>query len=200
MKLKTEPLLGAVAFGVVFLVVGSLISLMISYRTMQEMLNSPLFDPTFLGQNGNTLTAEQQAQLQESFGSFYALSGVGSLLSCLTWIVAGVGAGILYPILYKRYGVLESGAVGGGAAAGALANVFGYLFTSIISALLFLPLMNDWMNQMMTAAGPAATPPDFGMFWGMAFIIGAICGTLFMAVIGAIFGAIGGAIGGAIAK
>lgn len=206
MKVKTEPLLGAAMFAIVVLVVGNLFYLILTYQGLQAMMNSPLFDPgTMQSMEQGTLTPAEEAALnssfEETFTSAWGFSGIGGLLSCLSWLVAGIGAGVLYPILYKRSEPEVIGAVSGGAVSAALGNVIGYLFITIVSTLLIMPLMNDWMSQMMAfSVPPGAAPASFSGFFVMWLAIGTICGTLMMASIGAVLGAIGAAIGDSIAK
>ncbi len=206
MKIKTEPMLGAAMFAIVVLVVGNLFYLILTYQGLQAMMNSPLFDPNYMQSlEQGTLTPEEEAALnsnfEETFTSAWGFSGIGGLLSCLSWLVAGIGAGVLYPIMYKRSEPEVIGAVSGGAISAALGNVIGYLFITIASAILIMPLMNDWMNQMMAFSPPAgAAPPSFGGVFATWLAIGTVCGTLLMAGIGALLGAIGGAIGDAVSR
>ena len=207
MKVKTEPMLGAAMFAIAVLVVGNLFYLILTYQGMRTMMNSPLFDPEFMRSlEQGTLTPEEEAALnsnfEETFTSVWSFSGVGGLLSCLSWLVAGIGAGFLYPVLYKRSEPEVVGGVSGGAISAALGNVIGYLFVTIVSTILIMPLMNDWMNQVMGgfSAPPGAAPASFGGFFVTWLVIGTVCGTLMMAGIGALLGAIGGVIGDAVSK
>lgn len=207
MKVKTEPMLGAAMFAIAVLVVGNLFYLILTYQGMQAMMNSPLFDLEYMQSlEQGTLTPEEEAafnsNFEESFTSAWSFSGIGGLLSCLSWLVAGIGAGVIYPILYKRSEPEVVGAVSGGAVSAALGNVIGYLFVTIVSTILILPLMNDWMNQMMAFSAPpgAAAPTSFGGVFVTWIVIGTVCGTLMMAGIGAALGAIGGLIGDAVSK
>ena len=206
MKLKLEPLLIAAAVGAAILIVSGLMSLYTGYRSMENMLNSPIFDPQRMEELETIDPSTDdpfEVMFGESFQSMMVLSGVANFVQCLGWLLAGSVAGALYVILYRRQDPMAQGNEAGvGAASGALAVIIGYLITAIISTLVISPIMNDFMAQSFAMSGPEAAEAfsQMGTFMVLFIAVGALCGIIIYGAIGGALGALGGVIGNAIVK
>lgn len=140
-------------------------------------LADPSFDPT------------TSAQFESTMNSMMQTSGILSLVSCLLWLVAGLGAGVVYTVLHHRQEKLTGGAPKGGAAAGAL----GFFVSSLIGGLVQLVVTSSAMRDFMAAVETAGAPPVNLTSTMIIFgIVGALCSGIFMAGMGALLGALGG--------
>ncbi|HRQ36452.1 MAG TPA: hypothetical protein PLD25_00870 [Chloroflexota bacterium] len=197
MKIRMEPLVTAVAIGAVIWIVGSLVGLIIGYRSFQNVITSPIFDPATL-EEINTSADPMAALFGEDFQSMMVLSSVANLLQCLSWLFSGISAGAAYVVVHRRY---EPHAMGGeaaaGAVAGALAVVAGYLVSTILSLVVIFPLVGDFMGQIVSVGGPevAQMMDQMGSMMVVMVAVGAICSIVFYGAIGGVTGALGGFIG-----
>lgn len=209
MKIRTEPLLLSAAIGALIWIVGGITTIIIGVQMMDAMLEAPIWDPAYVETmetiDPNT-TDPFTIMFGESFRSLFAWSSIANLLQCLSWLAAGVVAGALYVVFYRRQEPMASGSEAGvGAAAGALAVIIGYLLISIISTWFFVPAWNEFMGQMM-AFNAGGTPGAVQTFEQMSSLmvvfiaVGAICGIIIYGAIGAAMGALGGLLGNALAK
>lgn len=202
MKIRMEPLLMAVAIGAAIWMVGSLLGLFIGYRSFQNIINSPIFDPAYL-EELNTSADPLAAIFGEDFQSMMVLSSVANMLQCLSWLFSGIVAGAVYVAVHRRYDPQAMGGeAGAGAVAGALAVIAGYLVSTILSLLVIFPLIGDFMGQIVRMGGPEVAQM-FDQMGGMMVVmvaVGAICSIVFYGVIGAVTGALGAFIGNSLAK
>lgn len=188
MKVRTEPMLGGVAFSFILLLVSNLVSTFIAYnninRSIQAMMSAN-FDPM---------------AVQPSV--FSSLIG---LLSCLVIPVAGLGSGIIYAVLHGRQEPLTGSPAKGGAAAGALGFFLSGVVSAILAGILVIPVMNQ-MNQLLFTELGAVDPSMAGLgssltgFGILGAFVGGICGGIVFAILGAILGALGGILGKSFAK
>lgn len=190
MKIRTEPLLGAAMFAILLTLAASLISAFVIRGPMQSVLEMPLTDPNFDPTN---------TDLEAIFNDLMVTSSITSLVSCLLWLVGGLGAGIIYTILHNRQAPLSGGAPRGGAAAGALGFFISTLIGGMVQMVFTNSIMMDMMQGMAGTSG-APLPEWFGATMLGISIFAALCGGLFMALIGAMVGALGGLMGGAFVK
>ncbi len=202
MKIRMEPLATAVAIGAVIWMVGSLAGLLIGYRSMQNIIDSPIFDPATL-EELETTTDPLAVMFGEDMQSMMVLASVANLLQCLSWLFSGISAGVVYVVVHRRYDpTAVGGEAGAGAVAGALAVIAGYLVSTILSLVVIFPLVGDFMGQLVSVGGAEvaqALDQMGGMMVGM-IAVGAICSLVFYGVIGALTGALGGFIGNSVAK
>ncbi|MCA9959142.1 MAG: hypothetical protein KC443_08910 [Anaerolineales bacterium] len=208
MKIKTQPLLGAAMFGILLLIIYYTVSGVFTYRITQHMLDSGMFDAAVL--NSPTPPVELAADpieymfgiSSQNFAVFSALAGLGS---CLIWVGAGMGTGVIYAILHHRQESLLEAPIKGGAAAGALAYTVGTLLGSLLSMVIAGPIWREMSTLFASLSQQSGTalPPGFATqmvaMWSISIAVGVICSTLFWASMGAAMGALGSAIGKAVA-
>lgn len=206
MKIKTQPLLGAAAFGIFLLMLYYLVSAVFSYRMVQNLLASGMFDPATLNSpNPPIELADDPIEFMfgissENFAIFSALAG---LATCLVWLGAGVGSGAIYAALHHRQEPLLETPISGGAVAGALAYVIGTLLGSLVSMIAFVPLWQETTRMFTTLSQqsggmPPGMPAQMITIWGISIVVGLLCSTLFWGGMGAVMGALGSAVGKAI--
>lgn len=184
MKIRTEPLLGGAMFAIVISLASAIISAIMVSRMFNVFTTMPLADPSF--------DPTTSAQFESTMNSMMQTSGILSLVSCLLWLVAGLGAGVVYTVLHHRQEKLTGGAPKGGAAAGAL----GFFVSSLIGGLVQLVVTSSAMRDFMAAVETAGAPPVNLASTMIGFgIVGALCSGIFMAGVGALLGALGGLMG-----
>ncbi len=203
MQIRTRPLLTATALGTAILVVYYLVNGIASYVFVGRMLNSPFFDPAFLTSSDPPFDPATDDIFLTMYGipaqTFFIASSCMSLLSCLAFLGAGIGAGASYNIQHHREEALSDAHVKGGAAAGALAYVVSILLGSVISLLTVSPLLEriSQLFNTLAATDPAfpGIPGSMMLAWGSIFVVGIVCSTLFWGLLGAALGALGSVIG-----
>ena len=179
MKIRTEPLLGGAAFSFVILLVVNIISIMVVMGSMQQMIEtvlSPTFDPNM---PPNSLFPT-------------TLWGILGCLGCITPLIAGIGAGVIYARQHAKIEPITGSLVGGGAASGALGFFLSGIVAGIMGGLMTIPMMNQLsaLDPSLSAAmGPTA---GIGIITSLFY---GVCYGVVYAVFGAILGIIGAAVG-----
>ena len=184
----------AAVIGAVILVIFSMISLVLSYRSTQSLFtaftdpnNIPLERP--LPTDGSLPTP----QLDPSLDQMMSTMLISSLLSCFTWIIPGLIAGGLYAVWHNRQPAVSPGAVKGGLISGALAAAVGGLLSGLIGLIVAVPLQQQMMGSMAQAFGEGMPFPTFSSGMLVAFsLVSLIFGVVFWAMAGAATGALGG--------
>jgi len=178
MKIRTEPMLGGAAFSFVILLVVNLTGIFLTMNAainIVEDLMSPNYDP---------LASTSASSL------LYLMS----CLSCISLLVAGIGAGVVYARQHAKIEPITGSLIGGGAASGALGFFIAGICVGVAAGLMVIPLMNQ-----LSAAAPELTASMYG---GSATSLGVLssimyggCYGIIYALIGAVLGMIGAAIG-----
>ncbi|GAB4271928.1 MAG: hypothetical protein Kow0080_17800 [Candidatus Promineifilaceae bacterium] len=184
MKIRTEPLLGGALFAIVISLTSAIINAISVSKVFNVFATMPLTDPTF--------DPTTSAQFESTINNIMQISSIMSLVSCLLWLVAGLGAGIVYTVLHHRQEKLIGGAPKGGAASGAL----GFFVSSLIGGLIQLVITSSAMRDFMAVIETAGAPPvNLTSAMIILGIVGALCSGIFMAGVGALLGALGGMMG-----
>lgn len=187
----------AAVIGTVILVIFSMISLVMSYRSTQSFVSAftgpnslPLERP--LPTDGSLPTP----QLDPSLDQMMSTMLISSLLSCFTWIIPGLIAGVLYAVWHNRQAAVPPGAVKGGMISGALAAAIGGFLSGIIGLIITIPLQQQMMGSMVEAFGGGMPFPTFPSGMLIAFsVISLLFSLIFWALAGAVIGALGGWLG-----
>ena len=123
-----------------------------------------------------------------SSGEFPQTNSPLALLGCSTFLLTGIGIGLLYAYLHNRKEDTSQVAIKGGAVSSAVSYAVGVMIMNIVSAIVITPVMNALWAEVLDDSFVV----DVG--------IGPFYWVVIAAVLGAVLGAIGGAIGGAVFK
>lgn len=178
MKIRTEPMLGGAAFSFVFLLIINVIYVFIVMSTMQQMVDavaSGLYDPT-------TPPPSLTSPLMSLF----------SCLACLSPLIAGIGAGVIYARQCAKTEPITGSLASGGAASGALGFFISGIASGILGGLMMIPLMNQLSALDPSMAGSMGSLVSAGI---MGSLMVGVCSGLIYAVIGALLGMIGATVG-----
>ncbi len=177
MKIRTEPLLGGAAFSFIVLIIINIISMFMligAMRSMTEFIMNSANDP----------------YATPSFGS--PMMTLVACLSCLSPLIAGIGAGVIYARQYAKMEPITGSLISGGAASGALGFFLSGIVGGILGGFLLIPMFNELSTLDPSLAGNMGTMMGTGI---ISSIFSGVCYGVVYAVIGAILGMIGAAVG-----
>jgi hypothetical protein len=207
MDIRINSILGASIFGIAIILIASVISTAINYNTMKNMAESPLFQEDFFANpeafeenfDPETMTGANDV-FSELYGANFeqtmALSSLASGLTCLAWLLGGIGSGILYPFFHRKEGAppKTDSAVVGGLISGLVVGILGAAISGLIQVVVTLPLQQQMMSNWSSAFGAPGTgfPTSF---MAVGSVIGIFCNGIFTGLICGVLGTIGGLLG-----